>query len=239
MATPDGPPHDLVRLVAALDRHGVAYLLVGGAAAHAYGAERMTDDADCVVRRDRANLDRLAEAMRELHARLHVAGMSDEEARQLPVRIDAQALESLGISTWMTDAGGFDVLAGLEAADGRLVPFEELSERATVLRGDGFVVRAAALEDIITAKERAGRPKDLEALPELRALRDGGDVGGRGGGPVEGLSGGPGAWRRQGSEVVGRVVEAVYPQGMVPGSGPAATPAAGGVAEGPGPEFGG
>jgi len=82
------------------------------------------------------------------------------------------------------------------------------------------VVRAAALEDIIKAKERAGRPKDLEALPELRALRDGGDVGGPGGGPVEGLSGGPGAWRRQGSEVVGRVVEAAYPQGMVPGPGP-------------------
>jgi hypothetical protein len=27
------------------------------------------------------------------------------------------------------------------------------------------------LEDIITAKERADRPKDREALPELRALR--------------------------------------------------------------------
>jgi hypothetical protein len=41
-----------------------------------------------------------------------------------------------------------------------------------VLRGEGFVIRAAGLDDIIRAKERAGRLKDHEALPELRRLRD-------------------------------------------------------------------
>jgi predicted nucleotidyltransferase len=76
------------------------------------------------------------------------------------------------MSTWMTDAGGFDVLAGLEVTDGHLVPYDELMTRSTVIRGDGFVVRAAALEDIIVAKERANRSKDHDSLPELRALRD-------------------------------------------------------------------
>ena len=145
---------------------------MGGAAAFAYGAERSTEDADCVVRRERANLDRLAAALRELHARLRVGGMTDAEARMLPVQIDATALDMAGMTTWMTDAGPFDVLAGLEAPDGRLVPYEELANRATVLRGDGFMIRAASLEDIIGAKERADRAKDREALPELRALRD-------------------------------------------------------------------
>ncbi|MGH9305350.1 MAG: hypothetical protein ACRD0I_00465 [Acidimicrobiales bacterium] len=65
-----------------------------------------------------------------------------------------------------------DVLAGLEAPDGRIVPYEELAERASVLHGQGFVIRAAGLDDIIRAKERANRPKDREALPELRAIRD-------------------------------------------------------------------
>jgi hypothetical protein len=72
----------------------------------------------------------------------------------------------------MTDAGPFDVLAGLEAPDGHLVPYEELATRAKLLYGNGFTIRAAALEDIIRAKERTNRVKDLEALPELRALRD-------------------------------------------------------------------
>ena len=74
-----------------------------------------------------------------------------------------------GMSTWMTDAGPFDVLAGLEDPDGHLVPYEELAVRATLLYGNGFTIRAAALEDIIRAKERANRAKDREALPELRA----------------------------------------------------------------------
>jgi hypothetical protein len=172
MTTGDGPPLDLARLIAVLNDHGVEYLLCGGAAATAYGAERQSEDADCVVRRDRDNLTRLAAGMRDLHARLRVAGMSDAEARQLPVQLDADTLADLSITTWMTDAGPFDVMAGLEAADGRLLPYEELLQRATVLQGRGFTVRAAGLDDIIKAKERASRPKDLEALPELRAIRD-------------------------------------------------------------------
>lgn len=172
MPEPDGPRHDLRRLIEVLDRHGVEYLLVGGAAATAHGAERPTDDADCVVCRGRDNLDRLALALSELNARLRVGGMTDAEARLLPVQLDAAALEAAGMSTWMTDAGPFDMLAGLEAPDGRLVPYEELVERAAVFQGDGFVIRTAGLDDIINAKERAGRPKDHDALPELHEIRE-------------------------------------------------------------------
>jgi len=159
-------------LIEVLDRYEVEYLIVGGAAAYAYGAERPTEDADCVVRRERTNLDRLAGALRELHARLRVGGMTDKDAQALPVQIDATTLDMAGMSTWMTDAGPFDVLAGLEAPDGHLIPYEELVLRATLLYGNGFTIKAAALEDIIRAKERANRAKDREALPELRAIRD-------------------------------------------------------------------
>ena len=172
MPKPDGPELDLPRLISVLDHQGVEYLVIGGAAAVAYGAERPTQDADCVVRRNPANLEKLAAALKELNARLRVAGMTDDEARQLPVRIDATTLDNAGMTTWMTDAGPLDVLAGLEAADGRLRPYEELLERAATLQGAGFVIRAASLDDIIEAKERANRPKDREGLPELRAIRD-------------------------------------------------------------------
>lgn len=105
MPPPDGPSLDLGRLVAAFDRHGVDYLLCGGVAATAYGAQRPTYDADCVVRRERANLDRLATAMKRLNARLRVAGMPDDEARLLPLQLDGATLADLLITTWMTDAG--------------------------------------------------------------------------------------------------------------------------------------
>jgi len=137
----------------------VDYLLGGGAAATAHGAQRPTEDADCVVSQERANLDRLAQAMRELNARLRVAGMTDDEAKLLPVQLDGTTLADLSITTWMTDAGAFDVLAGLEAEDGHLVPYEELVQHASVLQGDGFVIRAVGLDDIIAPRssERIAR----------------------------------------------------------------------------------
>ncbi len=94
MPEPDGLRHDLRRLIEVLDHRGVEYLLVGGAAATANGAQRPTDDIDCVVRRERDNLDRLADALRERNARLCVGGMTDAEARLLPVRLDAAMLEA-------------------------------------------------------------------------------------------------------------------------------------------------
>jgi hypothetical protein len=163
MSELDGPPHDLPRLIEVLDRYEVEYLI--GAAAYAYSAKRLTEDADCVVRWERANLNRLAGALRERHGRLCIGGMTDAEARALPVQIDSTTLDMAGMSTWMTDAGPFDVLAGLEASDGHLVPYEELVARSMLLYGDGFTIRAAALEDIIRAKELADRAKDREALP--------------------------------------------------------------------------
>lgn len=66
------------------------YLIVGAPAA--YGAERPTDDADCVMRRDRANLDRLAGALRELRP---LPRRRDDRRRSpyLTVQIDATTLD--------------------------------------------------------------------------------------------------------------------------------------------------
>jgi hypothetical protein len=73
-------PLDVGRIVEVLDRHGVEYLLVGGVAATAHGAERLTADADTVVRRTTENLDATAAVLRDLDAHLFVEGLSDEEA---------------------------------------------------------------------------------------------------------------------------------------------------------------
>ena len=110
--------------------------------------------------------------MRELDARLAVEGMTDEEARQLPVHLDGAFLAAMEISTWTTEAGHVDVLSTLPSAEGTPRGYEQLVARANRLATDRVVIRVAALEDIIASKEWANRPKDRQALPELRALRD-------------------------------------------------------------------
>ncbi|MDA8289841.1 MAG: hypothetical protein M0014_15595 [Actinomycetota bacterium] len=161
---------DVARIVEVLDRHGVDYLVVGGAAARIYGAKRRTKDTDCLVRRSADNLERLAAAMRELNARLHVDGLSDEEASALPVTLDAFTLARLEISTWRTDAGDLDILADIPDREGVHRRYEDLRPAARPATVDGMAIWVAALPDVIASKEWAGRPKDREALPELYEL---------------------------------------------------------------------
>ena len=171
MAPDDG--FDPGRILRTLEQHGVEYVIVGGMGARAHGAERPTMDIDCVPDSAGANLERLGDALRALGARLRVGGMSDDEARQLQVQLDGTTLASFGSSTWMTDAGPIDILRELRDRDGGEVPFGSLRARSVDRDIDGVVVHVAGLDDIIAAKEHAGREKDREALPELRALRDG------------------------------------------------------------------
>lgn len=172
MADNDGPNLDIDRIVSTLAAHGVNYVLIGGVANRLRGAERATQDLDLVATRDLDNLERVAAALRELGAFLRIHGVDDETARAFPIQLDGRWLAAIETSTWRTDAGDLDVLSFLEDSNGTPVPYAELSRRSGEATIGGVIVRVAALDDIIAAKTRAGRPKDNAALPELLALRD-------------------------------------------------------------------
>ena len=158
------------RVLATLDCHEVEYLLVGGLAARAHGAQRKTADVDCVPNTTVENLVRVAAALVELNARLRVGGMSDDEASRLPITMDAETLLAFGSSTWMTDAGPLDLLVELRDRDGDRHGYSDLLARAVGYEVGEVSVLLASLDDIVASKEFAGREKDLEALPELNDL---------------------------------------------------------------------
>jgi len=57
---PEAPPLGARELLRLLDRHGVRYVVVGGLAATAHGATRVTFDIDVVPEWSDDNLERLA-----------------------------------------------------------------------------------------------------------------------------------------------------------------------------------
>jgi hypothetical protein len=67
----DPEPLDPVALLEVLARHQVRFVVIGGIAALSHGYPLPTEDVDVTPARDRANLERLAAALRELEARLH------------------------------------------------------------------------------------------------------------------------------------------------------------------------
>jgi hypothetical protein len=170
VSDPDAPPLDPQALLAAFERHQVAFVAVGGVAAQWHGAQRPTKDLDVCPAWDAENLERLAAALRDLGARLRVPNGPSEG---LEVPIDGALLARMEVGTWRTQAGDVDLLLGIPC-DSRwnLARFEELQERAVLVDIGDATVMAATLRDIVRSKEIADRPPDRQALPELRRLRD-------------------------------------------------------------------
>jgi hypothetical protein len=124
-----------------------------------------------LIHRTAENLENVAAVLRDLNARLRVHGLSDEESAGLPMQLDGIAIGRMEISTWRTSAGDLDLLIDIPSRDGSRVLYGDVVRRAVMLVvNDEVTVVVADLHDIIASKEWANRPKDREALPELRSL---------------------------------------------------------------------
>jgi hypothetical protein len=153
---------DLAGLVRALDRHGVAYVLIGGIAAVTHGSPFPTEDLDITPSTEPDNLARLSAALTELDAKVSVEGSPDG----LPFAHDAHSLGA--VQTWnlTTAFGDLDISLVPSGTTG----YKDLSRAAESTELFGVLVRVASLADVIRSKQAANRPKDQRVLPTLRDL---------------------------------------------------------------------
>jgi hypothetical protein len=158
----DGVPFQPEAVIRLLGRYRVRWVLVGGLAAITHGAPLITQDVDVCYGRDDENLERLAAALAEVHARPRGAEPG------LPFRIDARTLRAGDAFTFTTDVGWLDILGTPAGTSG----YEDLARTADVFDLFGQRVLVASVEDLIRLKRAAGRPKDLLAVEELGGLRD-------------------------------------------------------------------
>jgi len=151
---------DLGGLLGALADEGVEFIVIGGAAATAHGASRLTQDIDIVYARDVANPDKIVRALAPFspYPRGAPAG--------LPFVFDVQTLRNGANFTLATRLGDIDLLA--EIAGGGT--YSTLLPTTTLLDAFGRRVRCLDLPKLIEVKRAAGRPKDFEAIAELEVL---------------------------------------------------------------------
>jgi hypothetical protein len=139
---------DPIRILAALQAHGVRAVVVGGLAALAHGATAATDDVDICVDGSDDNLDKLAYALAQLAARSLEAGVTRGAPRE----------------TFVTNAGRLDCIELEPAA------FAELDAAAvTIDVGRGVHARVAALEALTELKRHTG---DLADTVRIASLSD-------------------------------------------------------------------
>ena len=149
------------RILEALAEHAVDLVLIGGLAAVAHGSRRLTRDIDIVVRPDDGNLARLEQALVELGAVKLV-----EAGGELPIKSADVAMVALGTTLHTrSPAGRLDIVGAPAGA----APYEQLVRRSLTKRVAGVEIRIAGLDDLISMKRAAGRPRDLQDIADLTA----------------------------------------------------------------------
>ncbi|HXB54176.1 MAG TPA: hypothetical protein VN461_05295 [Vicinamibacteria bacterium] len=153
---------DVERLLRALAQGSVEFILVGGVAATAHGSARLTQDVDVVYSRSSDNLARLASSLAPHSPYPRGAPPG------LPFRWDEATLRR-GLNFTLTTAIGDLDLFGQLIGGGS---YEDLLTETISIRVFAVECRCLGLEGLIRVKRAAGRPKDLEAIAELEALRE-------------------------------------------------------------------
>ena len=153
---------DFFGVLEVLLRHEVDFVLIGGLAARLHGSPSVTVDVDVCPAREPENLARLADALRELDARLRTP--EDD----VGFVIDAEMLGRASNLTLTTSHGYLDVLAEPIGTRG----YVELIGNARVLDVEGMKLPVVSLSDLIRMKEASGRPKDRIELEVLGALKE-------------------------------------------------------------------
>ena len=140
---------DFLEFLAALNRHGVRYLIIGGYAVAFHGYPRATKDLDLWLEASPENAGRTLEAIRDFFGEtlgLEVADLTSPGVVQLgyaPNRIDLVVLPE-GDPT-----------------------FAEAFARARETRAGGIPVRVVSKEDLLALKRAFGRTQDLADVDAL------------------------------------------------------------------------
>ncbi|HEY7002351.1 MAG TPA: hypothetical protein VH330_11480 [Candidatus Udaeobacter sp.] len=151
---------DLAQIIPPLIRGKVDFILIGGMAAILHGSARVTFDVDLAYSRTDDNIERLAATLAPHAPYLRGAPPN------LPFTWDAKTIRSGLNFTLTTELGDVDLLGEVIGGES----YSDLLPHSFEVEAFGVRFKCIDLPTLIRIKETAGRPKDLEAIAELRVL---------------------------------------------------------------------
>jgi len=152
---------DIETLITRLTRHGVDFVVIGGFAAMAHGATLVTEDLDVCCDFSADNLMRLQEALADLHP---VHRMPPARPALGLTRQTCRGFKNLYLHT---DYGALDCLGMIEGVGG----FEEVKRNSVEIDLPAGPCRVLSLDALIRSKEAMTRPRDRQAVLQLKAIR--------------------------------------------------------------------
>jgi hypothetical protein len=156
-----------VELFAALNRHKVDYLLIGGLAVSLHGVERATMDVDITVAMNPGNLSALIDTAKELKL-TPVLPVPLESLSNIELMRDWHAqrhLEAFALRT--PDLAGVTIDVLLFPP----VDFAGMTARAVEFDVAGTWIKVVSIDDLIALKSAVGRPIDISDVEHLQRIR--------------------------------------------------------------------
>lgn len=151
---------DFRALITLLANSRVEFILIGGAAATAYGSARLTSDLDIVYRRTPENISLLVSAIAPFAPYLRDAPPG------LPFIWSEQTIWNGLNFTLSTTIGALDLFGEITAGGS----YDDLLPSSIKLQLYGVECLCLGLERLIYIKRATGRPKDMEVVAELEAI---------------------------------------------------------------------
>ncbi len=153
--------NSLERITERLARSNVEFIVCGGLSVLLHGGSLLTRDVDVVCSMDSANLVRISGALDGLNPCHRMT------PQRLPFTLEQAQKGGLKNLYLGTDWGQLDCLGEIKG----LGRFQECLPLSQVIRISGLEIRILTLDALIEAKRAMGRPRDLQAVLELQALR--------------------------------------------------------------------
>lgn len=154
--------NDIERLLARLIDHEVDFVVIGGFAAVAYGSSVRTQDMDICTDFSPENLLRLQQALAEVHP------VHRTHPRRPPLVLTPEGARGWKNLYLDTDEGQLDCLSEVLA----IGSYQAVRKHSVEIRPPAGRCRILSLDALIRSKEALDRPRDREAVLQLKAIRE-------------------------------------------------------------------
>jgi hypothetical protein len=149
-------------LLTRLNQHGVEFVIIGGVCGIMHGSTLVTTDLDVCCRFTPINLRRLEAAVKDLNPVHRLT------AKKLPFELTDELCRAIKNLSLQTDLGKLDCLGQVKGVG----DYEQALNCSVVFSLSYGDFRILDLDTLIISKEAVGRERDLEAVRQLRAIKE-------------------------------------------------------------------
>lgn len=144
--------NDFVDFIRLLNRHSVAYMIVGGYAVMAHGEPRFTEDFDIWIRPEKSNAEKMMLVLKDFGFALKGISQEDFEQEEMVVQLGYPPLR-------------IDILSSISG-----VGFEEAYPQRVIKKLGDIEMSFIGLKELIKNKDATGRKKDQLDSEQLKRL---------------------------------------------------------------------